>query len=50
VIGTSTIVPAGLLLVVGNVYQVTVTATLADGTTEIQATNVIYSLGAGLGL
>jgi len=50
VVGTSTIVPTGLLLVVGNVYQVTVTATLADGTTETQTVNVIYSLGAGLGL
>jgi len=48
--GTSTVVPTGLLLVVGNVYQVTVTATLADGTTETQTVNVIYSLGAGLGL
>ncbi len=47
---TSTTVPFGLLLTVGNVYQVTVTATLADGTTETQTTNVIYSLGAGLGL
>jgi len=48
--GTSSTVPTGLLLVVGNVYQVTVTATLADGTTETQTVNVIYSLGAGLGL
>jgi len=48
--GTSTVVPTGLLLVVGNVYQVTVTATLADGTTETQTVNAIHSLGAGLGL
>jgi len=48
--GTSSIVPLGLLLAVGNVYPVTITATLADGTTETQTTNVIYSFGAGLGL
>jgi len=43
-------VPLGLVLTVGNIYPVTITATLADGTTETQTTNVIYSLGAGLGL
>ena len=48
--GTSTAVPTGLLLAVGSVYPVTITATLADGTTETQTVNVIYSLGAGLGL
>jgi hypothetical protein len=48
--GTSTSVPLGLLLSVGNVYQLTVTATLADGTTETQRINAIYTLGAGLGL
>jgi hypothetical protein len=48
--GTSTSVPLGLLLAVGNVYQLTVTATLADGTTETQRINAIYTLGAGLGL
>lgn len=47
---TSTSVPTGLLLVVGNVYQVTVTARLADGSTETQSINAIYTLGAGLGL
>lgn len=46
----STTVPLGLPLTVGNVYQVTLTATLADGTTETQTINAIYSLGAGLGL
>ena len=50
VVGTSTGVPLGLLLAVGTVYQVTVTATLADGTTETQTGNVIYTLGAGIGL
>src|SRR5437867_3251457 len=48
--GTSSTVPLGLVLIVGNIYPVTITATLADGTTETQTTNVIYSLGAGLGL
>src|SRR2546427_1720991 len=48
--GTSSMVPLGLVLIVGNIYPVTITATLADGTTETQTTNVIYSLGAGLGL
>jgi hypothetical protein len=48
--GTSTTVPLGLLLTVGNVYQVTVKATLADGSTETQTVNAIYSPGAGLGL
>jgi hypothetical protein len=48
--GTSTSVPLGLLLAVGNVYQLTVTATLADGSTETQRINAIYTLGAGLGL
>ena len=48
--GTSSTVPLGLVLTVGSIYPVTITATLADGTTETQTTNVIYSLGAGLGL
>ena len=48
--GTSTAVPVGLLLAVGNIYTVTITAKLADGTTETQTVNAIYSLGAGLGL
>ena len=48
--GTSSTVPLGLVPTVGNIYPVTITATLADGTTETQTTNVIYSLGAGLGL
>ena len=47
---TSSTVPLGLVLTVGNIYPVTITATLPDGTTETQTTNVIYSLGAGLGL
>jgi hypothetical protein len=48
--GISSVVPLGLLLAVGNIYPVTITAKLADGTTETQTTNVIYALGAGLGL
>ena len=39
-----------LALGVGNVYPVTITATLPDGTTETQSTSAIYTLGAGLGL
>jgi len=39
-----------VLLVVGDIYQVTITATLSDGTTETQTTSAIYTLGAGLGL
>src|SRR5438309_3025681 len=46
----TTILPTALLLVVGAVYQVTITATLSDGTTETQTTSAIYTLGAGLGL
>jgi hypothetical protein len=42
--------PLGLVLTVGNIYTVTITAKLADGTTETQSTNAIYTLGAGLGL
>jgi hypothetical protein len=42
--------PLGLVLAVGNIYSVTITATRADGTTETQTTNAIYTLGAGLGL
>ena len=48
--GTSTSVPLGLFLAVGSVYQVTVAAKLADGSTETQTINAIYTLGAGLGL
>ncbi len=49
-IGASTITPLGLVLAVGNVYPVTITVTLSDGTTETQSTYAIYTLGAGLGL
>jgi len=48
--GSTTSVPAGVSLVVGSIYPVTVTATMADGTTETQSTYAIYTLGAGLGL
>jgi len=46
----TTTLPLGLVLAVGNIYSVTITATLADGTTETQSTNAIYTLRAGLGL
>src|SRR5712691_7579647 len=46
----TTTLPLGLVLAVGNLYPVTITATLADGTTETQSTNTIYTLGAGFGL
>ncbi len=47
---TSKTIPLGLALTIGGVYAITLTATLADGTTESYSTNVIYTLGAGLGL
>jgi hypothetical protein len=47
---STTTTPVGLVLAVGSIYQVTITATLADGTTETQTTNTIYTLGAGIGL
>jgi len=46
----TTSLPLGLVLAVGNIYPVTITATLADGTAETQSANAIYTLGAGLGL
>ena len=46
----TTSVPLGLLLAVGNIYPVTITAKLADGTTETQTINALYSLGPGIGL
>ncbi|HWS67879.1 MAG TPA: sialidase family protein, partial [Steroidobacteraceae bacterium] len=48
--GTASSLPSGLALAVGNVYPITITATLPDGTTENQTTSAIYTLGAGLGL
>jgi len=47
---STTTTPVGLVLAAGSIYQVTITATLADGTTETQTTNAIYTLGAGIGL
>jgi hypothetical protein len=47
---TSNSVPLGLLLSVGTIYTVTITATMANGTTEAHTVNAIYTLGAGLGL
>ena len=46
----TTTTPLGLVLAAGSIYQVTITTTLADGTTETQTTNTIYTLGAGIGL
>jgi hypothetical protein len=48
--GATTSLPSGLVLAVGSIYPVTITATLPDGTTETQTTQAIYTLGAGLGL
>jgi hypothetical protein len=48
--GATTSAPVWLGLAVGNIYPVTITATLSDGTTETQTTYAIYTLGAGLGL
>jgi len=47
---TTTSIPIGLVLTVGGIYQVTITATLSDGTTDSQTLNAIYTLGAGIGL
>ncbi len=47
---TTTTLPLALILAVGSIYTVTITATMADGTTETQTTSAIYTLGAGLGL
>jgi hypothetical protein len=40
---------AGLPLAVGNIYSVTIIATMSDGTTEIQTTSAL-TLGPELGL
>jgi len=42
--------PLGVVLVVGGIYPVTITATLSDGSTDSQTLNSIYTLGAGIGL
>ena len=46
----TTLMPVGFLPAVGSIYQTTVTVTLSDGTTGSQTTNLIYTLGAGIGL
>ncbi len=46
----TTLMPVGFLPAVGSIYQTTVTVTLSDGTTVSQTTNIIYTLGAGIGL
>jgi len=48
--GATASVPVGLVLAVGDICPVRITATLSDGTTETQTTYAIYTLGAGLGL
>jgi len=50
VIATSNSIPLGLLLTAGTIYTITITATMANGTTETHTVNAIYTLGAGLGL
>jgi hypothetical protein len=47
---TTSSIPLGLVLTVGGIYQVTITATLSDGSTDSQTLNAIYTLGAGIGL
>ena len=47
---TTGTLPATLLLAVGTIYTITITANLSDGTTETQTVSVIYTLGAGIGL
>jgi hypothetical protein len=47
---TTTSIPLGLVLTVGGIYQVTIAATLSDGTIDSQTLNAIYTLGAGIGL
>jgi len=46
----TTAVPAGVVLAVGEVYSLSISATYSDGTVDSQSLNVIYSLGAGIGL
>jgi hypothetical protein len=42
--GTTTTIPLGLLLAVGEIYSLTVTATYDDGTSVSQTTSVLYTL------
>lgn len=46
----TSLMPTGFIPTVGTVYGTTITTTLSDGTTATETTNVIYSLGAGIGL
>ena len=46
---TSTL-PTTLFLGVGDIYTVTITATMSDGTAETQTVSTIYTLGSGTGL
>ncbi len=47
---TTTAIPAGVVLSVGEVYSLSISATYSDGTVDSQTLNVVYSLGAGIGL
>jgi hypothetical protein len=47
---TTSTLPVTLVLAVGNIYALTITATMSDGTTETQTVNTIYTLDAGIGL
>jgi hypothetical protein len=48
--GAAGLLPAGLFPVIGDIYPVTLTAVLADGTVETLTSQAIYTRGAGLGL
>jgi len=47
---TTAALPTTLLLAVGNIYTITITANLSNGTTETQTVSAIYTLDAGIGL
>jgi len=47
---TTGTLPSTLLLGVGTIYTITITANLSDGTTETQTVSAVYTLGAGIGL
>ncbi len=47
---TTVATPLGLVLAVGDIYSLTISASYSDGTTDTQTISVIYTLGAGIGL
>ncbi len=47
---TTVATPLGLVLAVGDIYSLTISASYSDGTTDTQTLSVIYTLGAGIGL